>query len=352
MKKKKIINFCLIPASILLLSGCQKTNAKIQITYGKYASNELTEIDYFGVQERMEGKFKNENFLLYIHPENSSCRCTLNFETIMKNFISEKNYLIYSVSRNEFLDMPKNFNLPLQPMMTGGSIEDSPRFVIVSKGKIKAKYINPDVAFFSNYDSFKKEIDSKCSTPSLYYVDGNYLDNRLNIEKKKTIVSFVRSSCGDCSYLLPNFLWGYFEQRDGCSEVLIYDLDPLYIQDKDLYQNEKNKYGLSYSGDIHFGYEGGVVPTTQVYENGNLKDASVYFNDQFSLVDSKWTLTTTYYTKARCEYCSYYNNSYAIEGLIEEEENLTIIDNVGYWNKDKASVYHNKFLKSFLDLYL
>ena len=126
-------------------------------------------------------------------------------------------------------------------------------------------------------------------------------------------------------------------------------------EEKEQYQKLKDDYGLSVTGNSVFGYQEGVVPTTQYYKRGVLTDASVYFNDAIEENNGVFTVKDSYYTDERVSNLHYLEDvkfTTCLKGLtIQNNDILYTKTGQPYWSQEDAAKYHTPLLKAFLDYY-
>ena len=200
----------------------------------------------------------------------------------------------------------------------------------------------------------------------MYYVDQAYIDNKLSEKKDDLAVLYVRQGCSDCQYVLPKVIIPYINEHELGKQILIYDLQKEYElsknenateEEKAIYQGIKDKYGLSASSNEIFGYQKGVVPTLQFYEKGELKDATIYFNDVVSQKeDGSFFLSDSYYSSERLNSLSYlkgYDFPTVLKDMVINSESvLQTKTGAFYWSQEEAAKYHTPILRAFLDYYM
>lgn len=352
MIKKSLKYLALLLCSFPFLNGCNNSN-KIYVTFGTYINNDVRELTVDDLKDKMEGDYKGENFLLVTYLKNNgevSCGCTNTFLGIAQQYVNKTNTLVYKINRNLF----DSTNMEI---ITKWGIDvpsaDKPTFLIVKNGKVALQYTyrSGQDSIFENYYSFEKEINNRITKPQIYYTNDEILSARI-ASGKETVVMFTRETCSDCSYCLPNVLFNYSYKNTLKNEINIFDIDP--YRGTENYQKIKDKYFLSEQANKDFGYDLGVVPTTQYYLNGSLKSASVYFNDTLTKINNKWVVSQTYYTEERMAKLEYLDENIfsPLQGLeILDESEVIEYEGVGYWNKSAAAKFHTPILEAFLDKY-
>jgi len=335
----------LIPLLIFpTLTGCGNI-IKTQLTYGTLISTTATQLTPSEFDTRYDA---GENFLLAIYPKDSSCLCWGHFEYVINQAVEKDNLLIYKYYAQEVsssVAMKENGNFR--------SDLSHPTFYVVRNKNI-AKYYpyNSDNPFYTEYTSFKKEMEKVCKFPKIYYVNEDILDQKLL--DTKCMAFYIRESCSDCKYLIPNALIPYIDSHNFNDKIYMIDFDPYRSSDPTLYQEKKDKYKLSTKYNEHLGYDTGYIPTLQFYENGILKDMMVYFNDKELIYDETkdvYHVSDSYYNEERNIYHHYLDNI--------TDKDLTKVDIKAEdtiqnrsWKSSSAAVYHNQILNAFLDKYL
>ncbi len=339
-----LLSIFIVPALI----GCGNVdNENHKLTFGTYAHRESIEI----TGDELLSKLESENFLVAVHPEKGSCSCWTLFENVLNSVSKRFNLLSYKVLYSEINDtLYNNGNGFLR-------LDDTPTFYIVLNGKINKRFIYPktsnydeDLNLFFNEDSLYRVVKKYAILPTLYYVDENKLNTLI---KGNALVYFVRNTCPDCNYCTPNVLKTYLANKEFDEKIYVFDLDIYYYSDKQKYQEIKDKYSLSNKDNTKFGYDTGYVPTFQVYNNGELTSACVYFNDTvIKTSDNKYIISSSYYSKERINYLSY--TTTVLDGLEIDKENIIEYpeyDYISIKNQYHASLY-DPILISFLDMYL
>lgn len=354
MIKKYIKYLALIICALPLINGCDSTSNdnKVQITFGSYINNDLRDLTYKELKDKMDGDYKGENFLLATYLKNNgevSCGCTNTFLGILKKYVNKSNILVYTINRNQFdstnTETIKSWGLEVPS-------EDKPTFAIINNGEVvlNYSYSSSEYSIFDNIISFEKEINKRITKPQIYYTNDENLSAKI-ASGQKTVAMFSRATCGDCSYCIPHVLLNYTNKNKLNIEINIFDIDP--YKGTENYQKIKDKYSLSEQVNKDFGYDLGVVPTTQYYENGSLKSASVYFNDLLKLNNGNWVVEQTYYTEERMSKLEYLKDKSftPLKGIIVDDSYVTEYKGDGYWSQSDAAKYHTPILEAFLNYF-
>lgn len=329
----------------LFLVGCQQDSKPI-ITYGTYMNEGATELTNYGdLKTKLDNK---ESLILVVHPSDEGCSCWRDFKTIIDNYVNKYHTQIYKIDQFYFYEK-SDFGLTIS--------SDSPSLAIFNKGKLykDISYGSTNRTFHSS-DALKTTIDKYVIAPSIYWI--SHEDLQAKIKEGGTVINQItRQTCPDCQYCFPNVIQKYLYQKKSFANPL-YLLDIDKYRGTDQYQDIKDAYQLSETTNATFGYESGVVPTTQIWKDGKLYDASVYFNDTISYINNTYTITNSYYTEARLKQLKYLNgNLYsALMGLTIPEEDIDVyeLEEGCYysWKQDKAAKYHTPLLEAFLKTYL
>ncbi len=353
MRKKSLFLLPILCAS-LLATSCDKTDDKISLTFGTYIENAI-KITYDQLSPKMAD---NENMIVVVYPgDNSTCGCWTTFEDVIDNVVNTYHYQIYKISYSQFMSYGNPWNFPI--------FNDRPSLCFVEEGKIK-EHIDYNTSnvhpLFKSRDELLKVIEEYCNKPNYYYIDEQYLDTIKNDET--FLIGYTWSSCPDCSYSFPNVLYPFSNENNFKTKMYVIDLEVeglllengIKNSDNENYRKFVNEYFLSNAENTIFGYDRGFVPTYQYWENGQIKDMCVYFNDKISKVNDEYQITRTYYTNKRINNLPFFanlenKNEYILENKVLDENEINIYENSYSWKQEYASKYHNKILETFLQTY-
>ena len=359
---KKIV--LLLPLLILpLLTSCKKEKATL--TYGTYIQNTIYSIKELTSAELLtKAKDDQEVFLLAVYQDEYSeeCLCWQTFENIIATYMNHHHEMVYAFNAFNQSDSIKHLKIE--------KIEESTPTLYIFNGEKKvAKFSyrnNQDKAIFEDTtaEAMFTRIHKYIERPKMYYVDEAYLDE-CYLVKKDLAILFMRNKCGDCKYVLPNVIIPYIKKHSLATDLYLFDLQKSYDiavnesatqEEKEAYQNLKDKFGLSEQGNATFGYQYGVLPTIQFVKNGVIDGASVYFNDEVGKKeDGSYYLSNSYYSEERANNLKYLNNASFITVLKGMGINNGVLENKKggyYWSQEEASKYHQPILEAFLDYYM
>lgn len=355
MKKNYLLVLPLLFASFLLAS-CQ--NKKVDLTYGTYIEKTLFSLKELNNDE-LEDKLFNqkETLLLAVYQDEYSqdCLCWASFENTLVNYVNTYHEEVYLYNAHEQNKALKELNIKVYeestPMLY--LFNGQKKIVSFSYNNAKDKTVFSDNTGKAMFERLHEYINA----PKMYYVDDEYLDDNLS-KNDESLVLFMRHTCGDCKYVIPNTLIPYIKSHDIKHEVLVFDLNEYYLkglvssQSYTIYDEIKDKYQLTEKTSKEFGYLKGVVPTFHYYQKGVLKDASIYFNDEISKDElGNYYISNSFYSESRLTSIKYTNKS--LVGTIIDANNIIVTKSGGYfWAQEKAAKYHDPLLKSFLDMYL
>ena len=362
--KKFLILLPLLALTATGLSAC-RTDKKARITYGTLVDTEVTEIIYKTLQTKM---IKKENLLLAVYqdsPQGLSCGCWRDFKATLNEYVKEYKTKIYVIARSQFGDGDETYGLTL----LDSSETTSPTFALMKNGKKTNEYIyaNDTKPMFTKLKDLRTAITKIARDPQYMLIDEEFLDDALFTTKvDKAVVHYIWNFCPDCNDCFPNVLLPYSEKNAFKTAVWIIDLNvPGILIDKDTeivstgntsYIEFLKKHHMSATGDATFGYDRGFVPTTQVWEKGELKDATTYFNDTIVKEGDYFKVSQSFYSEERVSHLGYTNE--VVEGKIigGEEVNPQYDNNgniTGYkWDADYARKVHQPLLEAFLDRYV
>lgn len=361
MKKNHLV-LLLVPLALSSLTSC--SSSKETLTFGTYVNHTVSSLETLSNSQLINKADNGEIFLLAVYQGQYSedCMCWTTFQNIIASYMNKYNERVYVYNAQgqdgslAHLKIEKtNESTPSLYIFNGNA-----QIAKFSENRSKDKNIFNDVTCEAMYKRVHKVINK----PKAYYVDDTFLENNLS-KTDKAIVSFVRKECGDCNYVIPNVIIPYIKQNNVSSNIWLFDMQNIYNvsrsetateEEKAQYQALKDKYGLSSTGNSEYGYQQGVVPTTHYYENGILKDASVFFNDTISQrEDESYYISDSYYSEERLQNLHYLegvNFTTCLKGM--DIQNIYVLHTQSgqpYWSQSAAAKYHAPLLKAFLDYY-
>ncbi len=358
MKKIALILPLLI-APIVGVTGCTK-DSRSQITYGTLVDKEATRLTYSALKVKVENK---ENMLVVVYQEGMQCGCWTTFSAVINKYVQEYHTKIYKISAFDFPSEKESFGLTV--------ITDTatPSIGLFKSGKLTNEFIKKDdnKTMFESVEGLRNAVKRIAKDPQYLYVNQDYLDNALFTEKvDKVVINYIRATCPDCTYSFPNVLKPYGENNDFTTKVWLIDLDVEGIRcDKDgncnsnlqTYIDFKDNHLLSTKNNETLGYSSGVVPTMQVWEKGELKDMTVFFNDTVSLVNDTYQITESYYTEERIKSLGYTTTVLLGKTLSNDEVDAYDLDEDGVndyysWKQESAIKEHQPILEAFLNKYV
>ena len=347
----------LIALNAIGLSGC-KSSPKSRITYGTYVDTTATELTYSAFVNHVTS---DETMLIAVYDDYSSvpCGCWLAFKAVLNEYVDTYDTKVYYIARSQFSDDSERYGLTI--------LEDGtqPTFALIKNQKRVKEYIygNSNKPMFESLDGLRSVVTRIARDPEFYYVDQAYLDNALFTTKENVIILYVWNSCDDCKDCLPNVMFPYAENNDCSKKVWVIDLDvPGLLQDENGNKDKTREEYVTFLKDHHvsdkldtvFGYDRGFVPSIQVWENGELKDMNVYFNDAYEQVDGVWKITRSYYTEERVQHLKYTNT--VLQDMVIPNSEISEVEYQGIiyriWSKESARSYHKPILEAFLDMYV
>lgn len=352
MKKQFLFPLILLSLTSVIATGCQQKDKRIRLSFGSYVATGMIDISYEKFVEKMDA---GENMVVVTYDSIFSidCSCWNGFKAIVDKYVDDNDLVIYQIDRNEFAGK-EDYGLTLLKE------NSNPTCFVASHGKVTNEYragSKNNEAIFTTEKGFASALNKIVKEPQVMLVDRTYLRNAID-SGEKVIVYQARAKCGDCNYCTPNCLLPYSESNEMKTKVLLMDLQvPGIYYDDQLNKNDatynayKAEYQMTEETNAKYGYSTGVVPTFQVWQNKELKDACVYFNDSIGKNDNdKLVVTETYYTKERVNNLAYTNT--ILQGMEINPEEATEYPGYGFfWSQEGAAKYHNEILKSFLNYY-
>lgn len=360
--KKLLFLLPLLTIGTVTLTGCPK-DKRARLTFGTLVDKEAEKIAYTSLQIKVGN---GENLLVAIHQDlvpGPECSCWVTFKGILDQYVDEYNTKIYWVNASEISDDDNEYKIPVF------SNETNPALLLFKDGKKVNQYVyaNDTKPIFEKLSGLRKAISKIAQDPQYYYVDREYLDNALFTVKEDVIIHYVWSFCPDCNDCLPNVLLPYTHKNSLSHNMWIINLAVTGILLNDAGQFEgtglqtyvdflREHKMSSFEGNEELGYDRGFVPTTQVWKDGELKDASVYFNDLVEKVEGKYTVTRSFYSEERMANLGY--SAKVIQGKVlnADEVDVEVDADSGVesykWKMDSARELHQANLESFLNKYV
>ena len=355
MKRKNTL-FLGILVSISSLTGCGQKETKLPINIGTKLDQikELKrEVDLTALLSSKIG----EGVLLatYSKAMSSGCSCWTGFkEEVANKYIKNHNVPIY------FFDTDKLSDTTIKKYNIAKLTASDPIFYLFKDGKRVKSYRYGSANSIFSYSKFEKEMSKMLDVPEsfkLYYVDEDDLfdASKNHINDAKTVLFTERNACSDCSYILPNYIVPYVKSHDLKQDILIMDIQEYNWNgnNSEDYKGIINKLQLSEASNATFGYGRGYVPTIQYYENGEVKDASVTFNDSLESNGDNYKVSQSYYTEERLQNLNFLKNS-QVENKVLFGLDVPAADtdpNYHFWTHEAASKYHTPILEAFLNTY-
>lgn len=357
--KKLLFLLPLLTISTIGISGC-KQDKRVRLTYGSLVEEYATELETYGA---LAGKIANgENLLIAVYQDGQACGCWTTFKAVLNDYVKEYKTRIYYIARSAFSPKDNTFGLTLLNDVS------NPTFALIKDGEKVNEYIYGDKTkpMFTQLSGLRKAVTKIAKDPQYYFVNQEYLDKALFEDKKEVVVHYIWHFCPDCNDCFPKVMVPYSEKYNFSKMIWIIDLAvdgimkngdeysknfPSYIQ---FLQEHKMS---SFEGNEELGYDRGFVPTTQIWKNGELKDATVYFNDAVSKNENgQFYVSRSFYTEDRIKNLGY--TDAVLEGKILTPDEVDIkVDEKTHeesysWKKNSARLYHQPILESFFNKYV
>ena len=352
--KKALVLLPILVLAGASLTACEHDN-RPRITYGTLVETEATLLSYEQLQNKVADK---ENLLISVYEDVLPCGCWTTFHNIINQYVDKYDTRIYYIPRSQFSEDADKFGLSI---LTDGT---KPTFAFIKEGKKASEYIygTDTKTMFETLEGLRSAVTRIAKDPQYMFVDQAYLDNALFVEKQdRVVVHYIWNFCPDCNDCFPYVLSPYTQNHEFKTNVWIIDLaipgillDENGKMDKtsESYVGFLKDHHMSKAGDDKFGYDRGFVPTTQIWENGELKDMNVYFNDEISIKDGKYYVSRSYYNEENISKFQYTDK--VLEGMEISVEEVDINETYGTisWNKEYARRHHKPILESFLNTYV
>lgn len=357
--KKLLFLLPILAIASIGISGCQEKKELPRITYGTLVNENAEEITY----EDLTAKIARQETMIvatYLGVSSGQCGCWIAFKGVLDEYVKEYKTRVYYIDRFSFPEDEDNFGITLNTKVTDPSV------VFFKNGKKANQYLysNDTKPMFEKMSGFRKAVEKFARDPQLMFVDQEYLDNALFTEKNdKVVVYYLWNTCPDCNDCLPYVLDPYQNNNKFSSQIWCIDLaikglllDNDGKQDKTQpgYIKFLKDHHMSADGDATFGYDRGFVPTFQIWEKGELKDMSVYFNDSVEKVGEEYQITRSFYSEERIANLKYTNT--VLQETIIPNEDMNFVEWNGstfaMWKTEAARKLHQPLLEAFLDMYV
>lgn len=361
--KKKL--FPLLPLLLVPFSVSACSSSKASLTYGSYIKSDLNSLKELTTTELKNKTTEDkEVFLLAVYQDKYSndCLCWNTFKNVIVNYSNTYHELVYTYNAYNQDDSIKELKIEKR--------EDStPLLYIFNGAKIVSKFSyakSQDMAIFEDLkgEAMNTRVHRSVDKPTMYHVDEEWLD--ANYAKSEELcVLYFRNRCGDCKYVIPNVIIPYINNHKLKKQLYIFDMQKTYelarkedatAEEKAHYQEMKDKFGLSETGNQTYGYKTGVVPTIQYIKNGKLEDASVYFNDSLGRKDTtSFYVSESFYTEERLPNLKYLKGMSKDKAVIKGKEAKAAINTTDgsiYWSQNEADQHHRPLLEAFFKYYM
>ena len=242
MKKLLLLPLLVLP----LLTGCDgnKEVEKCRLTFGskmqegnKDAIKELSNSELL-----VKTRDQQEVFLLAVYQDQYSeeCLCWKTFKDVLKTYCYKYDGLVYTYNAH-------NQDETLSHLKIEKLNESTPYLYIFKGEKLVKKFShanNKQRKIFEDVSAkeMMNQVSEYVKRPLLYYVDEeNILDNAIQV------VMFMRSGCSDCKYTLSEVILPYIDSHNNVSDICLfdmqkyYDMAKIYEEEKETYQNLKDK---------------------------------------------------------------------------------------------------------------
>ena len=225
MRNKKLLLLA-SALSLVNLIGCNKdgTPKTIKINIGTKLQT-VNEIESDQELDLLLSSLEEEGIMLatYSKIRVESCGCggwTAFREDVLNRYVRHYNVPIYYFNTDLLSDLTANkYGLVRNP-------ESDPEFYLFQEQKLVKKYKHDDkVKNIFQWERFESEMKEKVVKPatfSMFYVTEDYLFDQKNLENaEKAILLNERNACGDCSYLIPNYLVPFTQENQIKQEIII-----------------------------------------------------------------------------------------------------------------------------------
>ena len=355
----------LITSSMMIFSGCNKGDTRVQIHFGEYVGEEISNITNLPklTYNDLSSKILNqETFMLAIYGE-ETCGCWSDYQPVLTEYVNDTHQKIDYISSYDFIGKENTFGLYLVT-------SDLPSLAVFEQGqlKIQSVYLRDDRLMFKSYTKFKEFVDKNVILPKMLYVEKDELDS-LIAEDKEFNLYVARSACGDCNAVKNDVLYDWSKNTIDVSDILyVFDIqsyypikpekdDPKYEEkmikyeiDLATYLSIKDYYGLSDKNNPTFGYSSGSVPTFQRRKGMEILDMIVVLNDNLDKANKK---VTSYFTEERVSHMKFLEGSSLNKTILDGFElNDDQVANWRVYRSQFNATYHYPIVREFFKAYV
>ena len=357
---KKILPLILsVPA--LLLSSCkseQVDKSKICLDYGSYHNDELEdwtqfdELDYDNLDALITSK---ENFVLLTF-HNRSCGCWTDFGIVAVKYANKYHYDFRIFDVAELSGHKEKFGI-----YSGEDL--MPGICFFRRGKlirqtIFGKLSENNQRIFKRLDLFEQFMDKNIYLPKMYWLEQEVLDDKLDHNEELNLY-VAKKTCEDCNYVNKNYLYKWSSKNFTLEKPLyLFDIEIFQTGDypEGYYQQMKDRYGLSVTGNPTFGYGNGYVPTFQHRVGWTIQDMITILNDSVEKVEDKFVIHS-YFTETRVnnsQTLSQDSEKYILEGKYASDSDVEETAWEGYYRFTQKGQYkmHKATLELFFSTYV
>lgn len=308
--------------TLFLLFGCScdknEDDESTKVSLGLGDMNAVGFIELDDTEELITKIDNKDSFVLLVYA--SWCPHCMNFKPILNSVIQENNLIVYAIQSSKISGVES-----LEP------IDGIPSLALYDKGEI-VLITDPsiDYEFFSSTTGLKSFFDKYTYSPVGYYLTLEQLREKKK-NKENFVVYFEDSSLESSSYFNENYMKDLYGTYHADKVFYVLNLNNYYRDEKQIIKDE---FGLSENGSATFGYNDGVTPAFQFYNNGELTDMAIFANDEYSESEDSITITESYYS----------DNIHIGETIIKGEYYSTVDD---FYNS-KISLFLSQYLQ-FVD---
>jgi hypothetical protein len=302
MKHKKRFFMLLLTLLIVPLAACKTTKIALEAQEGILEPVTLT---YDEVQGK---KTAEHDFVLYYYL--NGCSACAAFTPVLQEYIEQNGVIIYRY--------PFTNNATALDTIFGPKVPDVvPTLLFIVDGKLQSSlsYSSKNSNKFLESEAFSTFMDSKVTYPSIAWISREALAQKIG-NQESFVIYFSLQNCGDCARFDQEFVHAYMEEYKGSNRLYKIETypwrqykgnpDPLlaqqwidFAEEFQLYFNYQDGTGSipEVTIDNYSTYgDSGKIPTIQAYNQGELVDMMVYYNDKFSSGDWPRSVVGSYFS--------------------------------------------------------
>lgn len=357
---KKLLLLSLITLSTSLLS-CGNNSGKVDtskicIDYGHIRDTNLSQSDLKDLTyKQLDSLVTNkESFILITENgvDDNSCGCWSGFKPLLVDFSNKHNFEFYYFNVAALEGQTTDFGIYDVPVQLPG-------ICFFKRGKLIRQTIYGKTSenarrMFSNYDLFEQFMFENIYLPKMYYIDRSKLDALKEEEGKEFPLYVARKTCGDCLNIQKNYLYSWSDNLKGHYDKTLYIFDFDIYRGTEVYQSEKDAFGLSEAGNEKFGFLEGVFPTFQYIKSGEIYDMISVLNDTVTKTEENTFILSSYFNEHRVNNSPLLsaNPNYILDGTTVDPKYVNESEGKVWLTSEGKFALHKEIVEVFINNYV